>query len=59
MPLPYTEEMCLSLVEELISFCSELRLCLPTVSTGGGVLKNKTTKLKMLWIVCDIGSKSL
>ena len=24
-----------------ISFCSELRLCLPTVSTGGGVFKEK------------------
>lgn len=38
--------MTMSLVEELISFCSELWLRLPMVSTGGGggVGKNKTTK---------------
>lgn len=46
--------MTMSLVEELIFFCSELRLGLPTVSTGGGgggVLKKnkkKTTKTKFI-----------
>lgn len=33
--------MTMSLVEELISFCLELRLGLPTVFTGDGVLKKK------------------
>lgn len=40
--------MTMSLVEELISFCSELWLSLPTVSTGGGGGVGEKKQLKLI-----------